>query len=412
VTASVEAAVADAHRREWAFVLAATVRVTGDFDLAEECVQDAYARALATWPTGGIPTRPGAWLTTVARHRAIDALRRESTRDRALPLLVERVPVPGPGERDDPEIIDDRLRLVFTCCHPALVLEAQVALTLRLVCGLTTAEVARAFLVSETTMAARITRAKKKIAIARIPYRVPPVDELPARVDAVLTVLHLLYTTGHTAPVGAELGRRDLVERSLDLARVLRTLLPDDADVAGLLALILLTDARRATRLSDDGQLVLLADQDRSRWDHAAIGEGVMLVREALRRRPPGRFALMAAIAAVHDGAPSWDATDWREIVGLYDLLVELWPSPVVALNRAVAVGMAAGPAAGLAALDLLTTEPVLATYSYLASSRAEFLRRLDRHEEARAAYEESLLLSENVVERTFLEERLGQLER
>ena len=239
----------------------------------------------------------------------------------------------------------------------------------------------------------------------------PPVEELPARIDAVLTVLHLLYTTGHTAPVGADLGRQDLVERSLDLTRVLRTLLPDDADVAGLLALILLTDARRATRLGDDDQLVLLADQDRTQWDRTAIEEGIALVREALRRRPPGRFALMAAIAAVHDEAPSWDATDWSEIVRLYDLLVEMWPSPVVALNRAVAVGLAEGPAAGLAALDVLAAEPLLATYSYLASARADFLRRLDRHDEARLAYEEALLLSENSVERAFLADRLAQVD-
>jgi RNA polymerase sigma-70 factor (ECF subfamily) len=408
--ASVEAAVAEAHRREWGFVLAATVRVTGDIDLAEECVQDAYARALASWSTTGIPSKPGAWLTTVARRRAIDVARRTSTHDRTLPLLVERVPAPEPGDEDAPEIIDDRLRLIFTCCHPALAGDSQVALTLRLLCGLTTGEVARAFLVSETTMAARITRAKKKIATARIPYRVPPVEELPSRIDAVLTVVHLLYTTGHTAPAGADLIRRDLVERSLDLVRILRALLPDDADVAGLLALILLTDARRDTRLGDDGHLVLLADQDRSQWDRAAIEEGIPLVREALRRRPPGRFALMAAIAAVHAETPSWDATDWQEIVGLYDLLVEIWPSPVVALNRAVAVGLAKGPAAGLDALDALATEPLLATYSYLASARADFLRRLGRTREARDAYEEALLLSENAVERAFLADRLGQV--
>jgi len=392
-------------------VLAATVRVTGDIDLAEECVQDAYARALATWATAGIPSKPGAWLTTVARRRAIDVVRRSSTHDRALPLLVERVSPPGSDDVDAPEIVDDRLRLIFTCCHPAIGPEAQVALTLRLLCGLTTAEVARSFLVSEATMAARITRAKKKIAMARIPYRVPPVEELPSRIDAVLTVVHLLYSSGHTAPVGADLVRRDLVERSLDLARVLRTLLPDDADVAGLLALILLTDARQSTRLGDDGHLVLLAHQDRARWDHTAIGEGIELVRLALGRRPPGRFALMAAIAAVHAQAPSWDATDWGEIVGLYDVLVEIWPSPVVALNRAVAVGLANGPAAGLAALDALDTEPVLSTYSYLASARADFLRRLGRTSEARSAYEEALLLSENVVERAFLADRLRQSE-
>ena len=412
MNASVEAAVAEAHRREWAFVLAATVRVTGDIDVAEECVQDAYARALAAWSSDGVPARPGAWLTTVARRRAIDVARRASAQHRTLPLLVERVAQPGPGDVDaSPEIIDDRLRLIFTCCHPAIGTDAQVALTLRLLCGLTTAEVARAFLVSEPTMAARITRAKKKISMARIPYRVPPVQELPSRIDAVLTVVHLLYATGHTAPVGADLIRLDLVERSLDLARVLRILLPGDADVAGLLALILLTDARRATRLGTDGHLVLLADQDRARWDQDAIHEGLALVREALHRRPPGRFALMAAIAAVHAQAPSWDATDWREIVGLYDVLVAIWPSPVVALNRAVAIGLAEGPDVGLAALDALGSEPVLATYSYLASARAEFLRQLGRTGEARVAYEEALLLSENAVERDFLTDRLAHVE-
>jgi RNA polymerase sigma-70 factor (ECF subfamily) len=413
VQASVEAAVADAHRREWAFVLAATVRVTGDIATAEECVQDAYARALASWPNDGIPAKPGAWLTTVARRRAIDIVRRQTTGDRVLPLLVDREGQGGRLEPDDfevPDIADDRLRLIFTCCHPALSPETQVALTLKLLCGLTTAEVARAFLVAESTMAARITRAKKKIAKALIPYRVPPVEELPARIDAVLTVVHLLFTTGHTAPAGADLVRRDLVERSLDLARMLRVLLPEDADVAGLLALILLTDARRATRLGDEGQLMLLAQQDRSRWDREAISEGVALVREAIRRRPPGRFSLMAAIAAVHAESSSWAATDWREIVGLYDVLVTIWPSPVVALNRAVAVGLADGPEAGVAALDLLSTEPVLVSYSYLASARADFLRQLNRTDEARLAYEEALLLSENDVERDFLTSRLREL--
>jgi RNA polymerase sigma factor (sigma-70 family) len=403
--------VADAHRREWAFVLAATVRVTGDIDLAEECVQEAYARALATWSSGGVPAKPGAWLTTVARRRAIDVVRREASFDRALPMLVEETDEAGPDETDKPEIIDDRLRLIFTCCHPAIGPDAQVALTLRLLCGLTTAEVARAFLIGEATMAARITRAKKKITIARIPYRVPPVEELPARIDAVLTVVHLLYATGHTAPLGPDLVRRDLIERSLDLARVLHALLPDNADVAGLLALILLTDARSESRLGLDGELVLLADQDRARWDQTAIDEGIALVRFALQRRPPGRFALMAAIAAVHAQAPSWEATDWREIVGLYVVLMQIWPSPVVALNHAVAVGLAEGPEAGLDALDVLATDSLLSTYSYLASARADFLRKLRRMREARMAYEEALLLSENAVERAFLEERIRSIE-
>ncbi|HEX4655562.1 MAG TPA: sigma-70 family RNA polymerase sigma factor [Mycobacteriales bacterium] len=408
-SAAVAAAVADAHRREWAFVLAATVRVTRDLDLAEECVQDAYARALTSWSTDGVPTRPAGWLTTVARRRALDLLRRETVLRRSLPLLVEDAVEPSHDVFDD-DIPDDRLRLICTCCHPALAPEAQVALTLRLLCGLTTAEVARAFLVSEPTMAARITRAKKKIATARIPYRVPPAAELPERIDAVLTVVHLLFTTGHAAPAGADLVRRDLVERALDLARMLRSLLPGDPDVAGLLALILLTDARRATRVGVDGRLLLLEEQDRGQWDRTAIAEGAALVREALRRRPPGRFALQSAIAAVHAEAARWEDTDWREVVALYDVLAQVWPSPVVALNRAAAIGMADGPAAGLAAVDALRDEPQLAGYSYTAAVRADFLRRLGRYDEARTSYEEALLLTENEVERDFLSGRLAEL--
>ena len=441
--AAVAAAVADAHRREWAFVLAATVRVTCDLDLAEECVQDAYARALDTWGSAGIPARPGAWLTTVARRRALDLLRRDTTARRALPLLVTDPalaprpdaaadelagpelagpelagpelagPEPGgsvPVKLADPAVADDRLRLVFTCCHPALATDAQVALSLRLLCGLSTAEVARAFLVGEATMAARITRAKKKIAAARIPYRVPPRAELPARVDAVLTVVHLMFSTGYAAPTGDELMREDLAERSLDLARMLSVLLPGHGEAAGLLALILLTDARRDARVDEAGRLVLLADQDRARWDPAKINEGVALVREALGQGAPGRFAVMAAIAAVHDEAPRFGDTDWPQIVGLYDLLMRRWPSPVVALNRAVAVGFADGPAEGLAALDALAASPELAGYGYLSASRAEFLRRLGRTGEARLAYEEALLLTGNTVERGFLAARLDQL--
>jgi len=410
--AAVAAAVADAHRHEWAFVLAATVRVTRDLDLAEECVQDAYAQALTSWAADGVPARPGAWLTTVARRRALDLIRRESVFRRSLPLLLDDAIVPGADAAIDDldEIPDDRLRLICTCCHPAIALEAQVALTLRLLCGLSTGEVARAFLVSEPTMAARLTRAKKKIAAARIPYTVPVAAELPERIDAVLTVVHLLFTTGHSAPAGADLMRRDLVERALDLARMLRALLPDSADVAGLLALILLTDARRATRRAPDGRLLLLEEQDRSQWDRAAIVEGAALVREALRSRPPGRFALQAAIAAVHAEAPRWEDTDWREVVALYDVLAQAWPSPVVALNRAVAVGMAQGAAAGLAAIDALRDEPQLAGYSYTAAARADFLRRLGRTEEARTSYEEALHLTDNEVERAFLERRLSSL--
>jgi len=406
----VAAAVAGAHRREWALVLAATVRVAGDLDLAEEYVQDAYAQALVVWPRTGVPADAGAWLTTVARRRALDGLRRKATLGGKLALLVEPDIVAGPELVEPEQIADDRLRLVFTCCHPALAPEAQVALTLRLVCGLSTAEVARAFLVPQPTMAARITRAKKKIAQAGVPYRVPPAEELPERVDAVLEVVQLLFTTGHTAPAGTELVRQDLIERSVDLARMLRALLPADPNVAGLLALILLTDARRGARVDAAGQLVLLAEQDRDRWDRTAVREGVALVREALARRPPGRFALMAAIAAVHDQAPSWEHTDWAEIVALYDLLGQLWPAPVVALNRAVAVGFAAGPVAGLAALDALAGEPQLAGYSYLPAARADFLRRLGRLDEARIGYEEALLLTENTVEQKFLTGRLTHL--
>jgi RNA polymerase sigma-70 factor (ECF subfamily) len=409
--AAVAAAVADAHRREWAFVLAATVRVTRDLDTAEECAQEAFAAALTDWRGSGVPERPGAWLTTAAKRRALNVLRHRGVEHRYLPLLVEDDAVPGPEDAPpDGDIPDDRLRLIATCCHPALDQPAQVALTLRLMCGLSTAEVARAFLVSEPTMAARITRAKKKIAVARIPYRVPAAAELPERVDAVLAVVHLLFTTGHTNPSGDELVRRDLVERSLELARMLRRLLPGDPAVAGLLALLLLTDARRETRTGPDGRMVLLEEQDRSRWDHRAIAEGVALVREALRGRPPGRYALQAAIAAVHAESPSWNDTDWREIAALYGVLVQLWPSPVVALNRAVAVGFACGAEAGLAALDALAAERQLAGYGYLPAARADFLRRLGRVDEARTAYAEALALTGNTVERDFLAARLAAL--
>ncbi|MEV4177485.1 sigma-70 family RNA polymerase sigma factor [Nonomuraea sp. NPDC049709] len=406
----VNEAVAQAHRREWARVLAATVRVVRDLDLAEECAQDAYARALRTWSTTGVPDRPGAWLTTVARNRAKDLLRRESVLRSALPSLVVDDVVAGPDDHADPPVVDDdRLRLIFTCCHPALSRDAQVALTLRLVCGLSTAEVARAFLVQESAMAARITRAKKKISAARIPYRVPARTDLPERVSAVLDVVHLVFTTGYTAPAGAQLVRQYLVDGAIHLARTLYQLLPGDGQVAGLLALMLLTDARRNTRLSGTGELVLLADQDRTRWDTRLIAEGTALVARSLGQAQTG-YGVQAAIAAVHAEAATWEDTDWTEIVGLYDVLRRLWPSPVVELNRAVAIGFRDGPQAGLDALAPLLDEPALATYGYLSATRADFLRRLRRRQEATAAYEEALAMTDNQVERAFLAGRLEEV--
>jgi RNA polymerase sigma-70 factor (ECF subfamily) len=408
--------VADAHRREWAFVLAATARVAGDLDLAEECVQDAYVSALEAWSRQGVPRNPGAWLTTAARHRAIDVVRRDVTLRRKLPLLVEPDET-APYRPGDPAgageggvmIPDDRLRLIFTCCHPALAREAQVALTLRLVCGLSTAEIAQAFLVPEPTMAARVTRAKKKISAARIAYRVPEAAELPDRLDAVLTVVHLLYTTGHTAPDGDGLVRPDLVDRAVGLARMLCSLMPDEPEVRGLLALILLTDARRMTRCAPDGQLLLLEEQDRAQWDRPAIDEGIRLVRAALRGCP-GRFTLQAAIAALHAQAPSYPDTDWPKIVRLYDLLARAWPSPVVALNRAAAMSMAAGPEAGLAELASLERDGRLAGYRYLPAARADLLRRLGRADEAAEAYRAALELTANHAERQFLASRLAEV--
>jgi RNA polymerase sigma factor (sigma-70 family) len=404
MTVEVAVAVAQAHRTEWGRVFASTARMTRDLDLAEECTQDAYVQALETWAQTGIPDRPGGWLTTIARNRARDVLRRESVLRRALPLLVPDESVPGP---EDGLVDDDRLRLVFTCCHPALSSDAQIALTLRLLCGLSTAEVARAFLVQESTMAARITRAKKKIAAARIPYRVPSPDHLAERVGAVLDVIHLIFTTGHTAPFGQHLVRRDLVDSAIGLARMLHLLMPNDAEITALLALQLLIDARRDTRLSASGRLLLLSEQDRTRWDTAMISEGIALLTDALRRRPPTRYAVEAAIAAVHAEAPTWEETDWTEIARLYDVLLQLWPSPVVRLNRAVAIGLRDGAEAGLDALTPLLADPALTTYGYLSAARADFLRRLHRWNEAAVAYEEALALTDNEVERDFLTGRL-----
>jgi RNA polymerase sigma-70 factor (ECF subfamily) len=382
-------------------VLAATVRVTRDLDTAEEAVQDAYVQALTAWQRDGTPDRPGAWLTTVARRLALNMLRRQKTLETKLPLLVDRDP-PEPEE-----FPDDRLRLVFICCHPALSPEAQVALTLRLVCGVPTPDIAHAFLVPEATMAARLTRAKKKIAKAHIPYAVPETEELPARLDAVLTVIHLLYSTGHTAHSGADLVRDDLTDRALDLARMVRLLLPDHWETAGLLALLLVHQARRATRTDSSGRLLRLADQDRTRWDKDLIAEADALVIAALKAAAPGRFTLQAAIAALHAQAPSYAETDWSEIVTLYDLLLAVWPSPVVALNRAVAVSMVSGPAEALAQVEALEADGRLAGYRYLPATKADLLHRLGRDAEAVRAYQAALALADNAAEQEFLTEQM-----
>jgi RNA polymerase sigma-70 factor (ECF subfamily) len=387
-------------------VLAATVRVTRDLDTAEEAVQDAYVQALGAWERDGVPDRPGAWLTTVARRLALNVMRRARTLETKLPLLLE------PGGGDDATaaadaIPDDRLRLVFTCCHPALALDAQVALTLRLVCGVATPDVAHAFLVSEPTMAARITRAKKKIAAAGIPYAVPAPEELPGRLDAVLTVIHLLYTTGHTAPAGEDLVRDELTGRALDLARMLRILLPEDREVSGLLALLLVHHARRATRTDAGGRLQRLADQDRSRWDAGLIAEADALIVAALTAGPPGRFLLQAAIAALHAQAAAYDETDWPQILQLYDELLRIWPSDVVALNRAVALSMVDGPAPALEEVERLERGGRLDGYRYLPATKADLLHRLGRDAEAASAYQAALSLTENAAERGFLAGRL-----
>ncbi len=394
-----EAEVGRIFREESGRSVAALIRVFGDIDVAEDAVQEAFAVALRKWPGDGLPPNPGGWITTTARHRAIDRLRRES---RGRELLSE-VAVLSPGN-DDPgtseevgPVQDDRLGLIFTCCHPALSTEAQVALTLRLLGGLSTKEVARSFLVAEPTMARRLVRAKRKIKAARIPYRVPEDHELPGRLRPVLAVLYLVYNAGLSSP--AEPG---LCPEAIRLARVLATLMPDEPEVAGLLALLLLTESRRSSRTGPDGSLVLLGEQDRTRWDRALIEEGQAIVRRCLRRNQPGAYQVQAAINAVHADAPAVEQTDWPQIVALYDQLLAVAPTPVVALNRAIAIGEVQGPAAALALVDELDLD----NYHPFHATRADLLRRLGRHREAAAAYERAAAMAPTDAERNFL--RLG----
>ena len=396
--------VARVYRQEYGRCVATLVRVLRDIDLAEEAVQDAFATALERWPATGLPPNPGAWITTTARNRAIDRLRREAARDdkQAQAALLH--------QPDEPQEVgpvrDDQLRLIFTCCHPALAPAAQVALTLRLLGGLETPEIARAFLVPEATMAQRIVRAKRKIKDAGIPYRIPTEAELPRRLPPVLAVLYLVFNEGYAASSGPGLVRADLCAAAVRLTRELAGLMPDEPEVAGLLGLLLLTESRRPARTGPDGALVLLPDQDRSRWDRALVAEGQAIVRACLRRGRPGPYQLQAAIAAVHSDAPRAADTDWAQVLALYDQLLAVTPTAVVALNRAVAVAELHGPAAGLAGMDRLD----LPGYHLFHAVRADLLVRLGRTGEARAAYGRALELATNPAERDFLTGRLDRL--
>jgi RNA polymerase sigma-70 factor (ECF subfamily) len=412
---AVKEAVAAAWSQEWGRVVAAVIRQTGDWDLAEECAQDAFERALERWPRDGVPRSPGAWLTTTARNRALDRLRRAANEGVKLRAAARLEPAPPEGGFGVPDgrggdgLPDDRLRLIFTCCHPALPLPAQVALTLRTLTGLTTAEIARAFLVPEGTMAQRLTRAKNKIRNAGIPFRVPPPELLAERTEAVLAILYLLFNAGY-APGAAGPDQQRVTAEAIRLARLLAGLLPGEPEAAGLLALMLLHDARAAARTDAAGDLVPLEEQDRARWDRRGIAEGTAVLEAALARRRPGPYQVQAAIAACHAEAERPRDTDWAQIAGLYGELARLAPGPVVELNRAVAVAMAEGPAAGLALVDALDASGALAGYHLLPATRADLLRRLGRRPEAAAAYRSALELAPTEAERRFLARRLASL--
>jgi RNA polymerase sigma-70 factor, ECF subfamily len=395
-------------RAHWWAAVAALTRQVGDMTVAEDAVQDACAAALAQWPVDGLPESPRAWLIGTARHKALDRVRRERRRaDKEAEAV--RDEAPRPEAAGWAASTDDELALIFTCCHPALDPAARVALTLRAVCGLTTAEIAAAFLVPEPTMAQRLVRAKRKIRQAGIAFRVPGPDSLPPRLGAVLRVVYLVFTEGHLATGGAILVRGELCDQAIRLARALAALLPAEPEVTGLLALLLLTDARRGARTGPDGDPVLLAEQDRGRWDHAMIAEGEELVEQALRRNRPGPYQIQAAIAACHSAAPCAAATDWREIALLYGELIRYEPTPMVAANRAVAVAMSEGPAAGLVILDTVSADPRLARWPQLHIARAELLRQVGREPEAIAAYRAAVALEPSAPERAFLARRIAE---
>jgi RNA polymerase sigma-70 factor, ECF subfamily len=408
-------------REEQGRAVATLIRVLGDFDLAEEAVQEAFVTALETWPVRGVPDNPGAWITTTARNRAIDRLRRRKRMAEKQELLKREAAIADELAAIDPDaaidgepgmspISDDRLRLIFTCCHPALAMDARVALTLRTLGGLSTPEIARAFLVPEPTLAQRLVRAKRKIRDAGIPYRVPPDHALPERLDGVLRVLYLVFNEGYGATSGDRLVRRELCAEAIRLARVLVSLMPDEPEALGLLALMLLHDARREARTGPGGEMILLEDQDRDRWDRAKIDEGRELLDRALRMRRVGPNQLQAAIAALHDDAATAVETDWAQIAGLYAVLGRVAPSPVIELNRAVAVAMASGPELGLRLVDAVAASGQLEEYPYLHASRADLLRRLGRLPEAADAYARAHELTANEAERAFLERRLTEV--